>query len=67
MPGLALAYMGPGAGLAAIGSLLVLIAAVLLTLVGFVWFPLQRLIDKIKSRRAEPAETQPENKGEASS
>jgi hypothetical protein len=40
------AYMGPGSGLAAIGSLLSLVGAVLLAIVGFVWFPLKRLLRK---------------------
>ena len=61
-PGVTHAYIGPGAGLAAIGSLLVLVAAVLLTIVGFVWFPLQRLVKKLKKRRnsrVEPIGTEP--------
>jgi|GEM_PF-1006551 len=40
----ALAYTGPGAGLSAIGAVLALIGAVVLALVGFVWFPIKRLI-----------------------
>lgn len=62
MPDITHAYIGPGAGLAAIGSLLVLVAAVLLTIVGFVWFPLQRLVKKLKKRRnncVEPIGTEP--------
>ena len=50
-PGLAWAYMGPGAGLAAIGSLLVVAAAFLLMVVGFVWYPLQRLLRALRKRR----------------
>lgn len=50
-PGLAWPYMGPGAGLAAIGSLLVVAAAFLLMIVGFVWYPLQRLLKALKKRR----------------
>ena len=50
-PGLAWAYMGPGAGLAAIGSLLVVAAAFLLMLVGFVWYPVQRLLKALRKRR----------------
>ena len=62
MPGMTHAYIGPGAGLAAIGSLLALVAAVLLTIVGFIWFPLQRLVKKLKKRRnsrVEPIGTEP--------
>ena len=38
------AYIGPGAGLSAIGTILTLIAAVFLGLVGFVWYPVKRLV-----------------------
>lgn len=38
------AYMGPGAGLAFIGSLLALIAAIAVGAMGLVWYPLKRLI-----------------------
>ena len=41
--GPALAYVGPGAGLTALGTLLALVLAVLLALVGVVWYPLKRL------------------------
>lgn len=38
------AYMGPGAGLAFIGSLIALIAALGIGALGLVWYPLKRLI-----------------------
>ena len=38
------AYIGPGAGISAIGSLLAVLAAVLLGIVGFVWYPVKRLL-----------------------
>lgn len=38
------AYMGPGAGLALIGSLFALIAALGIGALGLVWYPLKRLI-----------------------
>lgn len=40
------AYVGPGAGLTAIGSLLALLSAVVLALVGFIWYPVKRLLRK---------------------
>ena len=40
----AYAYMGPGAGLAFIGSLIALIASVFVGLLGLVWYPVKRLI-----------------------
>lgn len=47
----AVAYVGPGAGLTAIGTMVAVILAILLALVGFVWYPLKRLLHK---RREEP-------------
>jgi protein-S-isoprenylcysteine O-methyltransferase Ste14 len=50
---LAHAYVGPGAGLSAIGSVLVFIGACLLVLVGFVWYPVKRLLKKNKAPASE--------------
>ena len=33
------AYIGPGAGLTAIGAALALVGAILLGIVGFLWYP----------------------------
>lgn len=44
-----LAYLGPGAGLSALGSILALLAAFVLAIFGFVWYPIKRLMKK-KSR-----------------
>jgi hypothetical protein len=44
VPEAASAYVGPGAGLTAIGTVLALIAAVFLAIVGFVWYPVKRLL-----------------------
>jgi len=60
-PMTALAYIGPGAGITAIGAVLALIGAVLLALVGFVWYPVKHLLKRFKKGsqkvvddRAEP-------------
>lgn len=45
-PVTASAYVGPGAGLGAIGALLALIGTLLLAIVGFVWFPVKRMLKK---------------------
>jgi hypothetical protein len=45
-PDAALAYVGPGAGLTAIGTVLALFAAIGLALVGFVWYPVKRLLKR---------------------
>lgn len=44
------AYVGPGAGLGAIAATLALFAGLLLLIVGFLWYPLKRLL-----RRKKPA------------
>jgi hypothetical protein len=44
------AYIGPGGGLSAIGSLIALIGAVLLMIVGFFWYPIKRMI---KGKKAD--------------
>ena len=54
---LAHAYLGPGAGLSTIGSVVAFIVAVLLLIVGFVWYPIKRLL-KRKTSDPPPAETQ---------
>ena len=56
------AYIGPGAGISAVGSLLALSATVLLAIVGFVWYPVKRLMKKRRKIRAKAVE-----KDEASS
>lgn len=53
LPSTAAAYVGPGAGLSAIGSLLALIAAIILAIVGFIWYPLKRLMKKRKKKSVE--------------
>jgi hypothetical protein len=44
----ALAYIGPGGGLSAIGTAIALIGAILLAIVGFVWYPVKRMLRKKK-------------------
>jgi hypothetical protein len=56
-PRMADAYVGPGAGLTAIGAVLSLIGAVCLSLVGFVWYPIRRLMRKRAGAQAKPART----------
>ena len=40
----AMAYVGPGAGLLAIAAFIALAVAVFAALLGFLWFPLKRLL-----------------------
>ena len=51
LPGVSQAYVGTGAGLGAIGTVLALIGAVLLAILGFLWYPIKRLLSK---RRGPP-------------
>jgi hypothetical protein len=43
-PQAAFAYVGPGAGITIIGSALALLAGIALAIVGFVWYPIKRLL-----------------------
>jgi hypothetical protein len=63
LPGVAEAYVGPGAGLSAIGTLVALVGAVLLAIVGFVWYPIKRLLRRGKEDTAKPVDV--EQTGEA--
>ena len=51
------AYVGPGAGLTFIGSLLALVTAVLAGIFGFVWFPIKRLLRSRKAKQNKNRET----------
>lgn len=45
-PNLLHAYVGPGVGLSAIGSVLAFIGAVFLLIAGFLWYPIKRLLKR---------------------
>jgi hypothetical protein len=53
-PSSAFAYVGPGAGLSALGSLVSLLAAAGLAVLGFVWYPIRRLLRRIRGGK-QPA------------
>ncbi len=53
-PAAALAYVGPGAGLTAIGTMIALLAALVLAVVGFVWYPIKRMVRSRRSQTAPP-------------
>ncbi|MEW8689981.1 MAG: hypothetical protein AB2535_02740 [Candidatus Thiodiazotropha endolucinida] len=44
------AYIGPGTGLGAIGTVIAFLAALLLLIVGFVWYPIKRFFRRHKSK-----------------
>lgn len=49
----ALAYVGPGTGIAALGALLAIIAGVIAAVFGFLWYPIKRLLRQRKQTRSE--------------
>jgi len=51
------AYVGPGAGITAIGSLLALLAGILLAVLGFVWYPLKRFFRSRSGRQGNDTGT----------
>ena len=53
LPNLAFAYVGPGAGLGAIATVLALLGVILYGVVGFVWYPAKRLLRGKRSTDAE--------------
>lgn len=55
-PQIALAYVGPGTGLSAIGSFFALLMAIVLVVVGFFWLPLKRILKSRQKKSEVPAE-----------
>jgi len=57
------AYIGPGAGIGVIGTVIALIGAVILAIIGFVWYPIKRLCtknqDKKMSKNSEKSDDEP--------
>lgn len=49
----AMAYVGPGAGLSAIGVFLAVVAGIIVAVFGFVWYPVKRLMRKIKKQKKD--------------
>jgi len=60
-PGVAMAYIGPGAGITVIGTAIALLGAILLAIVGFVWYPIKRLRAMLRDKKngAQPDEAPP--------
>lgn len=51
-----LCYIGPGGMLSAIGAFLALLGAALFALIGFVWYPLKRLLRALRKQPPEKSE-----------
>lgn len=58
-PPSAAAYIGPGAGLSALGAFLAVVFGVIIAVVGFVWYPLKRLLRKIKGEKRSGNQREP--------
>lgn len=54
LPASAQAYVGPGAGLGMIGSLIAVVAAVLVAVFGLLLFPLRLLLKRRKAKAQSP-------------
>lgn len=52
----AMAYVGPGTGIAALGALIAIIVGVIAALFGFLWYPMKRILKKRKAARTEVKE-----------
>ena len=46
LPRSAMAYIGPGAGLSAIGAFIAVVVGIILAIFGFLWYPIKRLLRK---------------------
>ena len=57
-PGTALAYVGPGVGLGAIAAFFGAVLAVLLAVVGVIWYPIKRLLGRNKPAATGGKETE---------
>lgn len=53
VPSAALAYGGPGSIISGIGAFLAVLAALVASIFGFLWFPLKRLIRKVRGKGGE--------------
>ena len=53
------AYVGPGAGLGVIGTIVAFLGAIFLAIVGFVWYPIKRLLKKRKPAAIEEGDSAP--------
>ncbi len=60
LPSYAVAYVGPGAGLGVIGSLIAVVVAVLVTVLGIVILPVRLLMRRRKGKVAAASPSQPE-------
>jgi len=52
VPSAAEAYIGPGAGISVIGTVVAFLAAILFGIIGFIWYPIKRMRAAIRARKS---------------
>ncbi|MBY5992051.1 hypothetical protein [Ferrimonas balearica] len=50
LPMTAAAYVGPGTGLSALGTVVAFLVAIVLLLFGFIWYPVKRLMARARQK-----------------
>ena len=65
LPGIAFAYIGPGAGLSVVGSILAFLAAIVVAIFGFLFFPIRRFLRNRKLKTEDKADTQRQSAADA--
>lgn len=55
------AYVGPGGGLTAIGTIVAFLGAIFLLILGFFWYPVKRLIKSIRKEPDFPNSSEPKD------
>jgi hypothetical protein len=63
MAGPAVAYVGPGAGISVLGSLLGILATILVAIGAIVFWPVRKYMKRKKARAASPAPADTDNPG----
>ncbi len=58
------AYIGPGAGIGVIGTVIAFLGAVLLAIVAFVWYPIKRLLRRKQAPQARDEQQPGAKEGE---
>lgn len=53
-------YLGPGAAISTIGTFLVILLAIVVSVVGFVWYPVKRMMGKKKLQEPDAVPEQQE-------
>lgn len=65
-PEAALAYGGPGSVISGIGALLAAVAALGAAIFGFIWFPVKRLVRRLRNRKSSQQVSTESQQGESS-